>query len=432
VHVPFVYAALGFGVFGGFTLAVSLSIEAAIAGVSVSWATHAQVHGQLQVIGFAGLFVAGVAAKLIPRFGNGQVPNMRAMTAAYWCLVVGLLGRAIGQPLLDYPGFAAVMLAGALLQLIGALCFAGATIAVMGSTARAGAPHAVQISAGAIWLVVQAALGLIWLGGLAGEGGTILRSDHDGLLVTMALFGFLLSVFSGVGLRAFPTLFGMPAPSRRLGLAGAALLQVGLVVWIGASLGGAERLAVLGQSSVGAGVLVLVSSFGWWRRETRFAAASEPLSWALRGALLSLTLTGALLLVSGLDAAVRDHAVSARAADAARHVFAVGVITLGIVGMAQMILPEFASERLVRRPSRRRGPVFAALLVLAVVSRGIVPLMPVTDGVRFTSMAIGGTLALVAVAAFGVLFIRARRAHLEYLRRLAGWRGESLPVVEEP
>ena len=30
------------------------------------------------------------------------------------------------------------------------------------------------------------------------------------------------------------------------------------------------------------------------------------------------------------------------------------LVTLGIVGMAQLILPEFASERLVRRPSRRR------------------------------------------------------------------------------
>ena len=403
VHVPFVTAALAFGALGGFSLAVSLSVEALLVGISVSWATHAQVHGHLQVIGFAGLFVVGVASKLIPRFGNGHAPNSMAITAAFWCLVAGLLGRSIGQPLATHDAFAQVMLGGALLEVVGALLFAGAVLAVLGSAIRAGAPHALQIGAGALWLVAQAVLGLVWLAQLAGEGGTILRADHDGLLLAMQLFGFLLGVFSGVGLRSFATLFGMPPPSRRLGLAAAALLQIGLLLWVVASLLDATRIATLGQSSVGAGVLVLVSSFGFWRRETRFAAASEPLSWALRGALISLTLTGVLLLATGLGAFAFDRAVMGREVDATRHVFAVGVVTLGIVGMAQLILPEFASERLVRRPSRRRGPVFAAALLVAMLLRVVVPMTSMPDDVRFASMALGGTIAWIAVGVFAGL-----------------------------
>lgn len=150
----------------------------------------------------------------------------------------------------------------------------------------------------------------------------------------------------------------------------------------------------------------------------------------MRGALLSLTLTGALLLVTGLDAFARDAAVSARVADATWHVFAVGVVTLGIIGMAQLILPEFASERLVRPPSRRRGPAFAAALLVAMLLRGVIPLTAVSDPVRFASMAAGGTIALIAVGAFAVLFVRARRTHLAYLLRTAVWRDGSLPVVE--
>ena len=434
VHVPFVYAALAAGVCGGFALALTLPLEALLVGISASWATHAQVHGHLQVMGFAALFVLGVAGQLVPRFGSGRALHPIAITAAFWCLVAGLLARVIGQPLAAHEGFAWIMIGGALLQVIGAACFAGAVLAVLGPALRSGAPHALQISAGALWLVVQAAYGLAWLTPLAAEGGTILRADRNGALLTMQFFGFLLGVFSGVGLRAFPTLFGMPQPSRRLGIAASALVQTGLAVWVAAGLGlGASlagRIATLGQAAVGVGVLLLVSSFGFWRRETRFAAASQPLSWALRGALLSLALTGALLLATGLDAFARNTAVTAAAADATRHVFGLGTITLGIVGMAQLILPEFASERLVRPPGRWRGPAFAAALIAAMLLRGLVPLAPVTQEVRFASMALGGTIAWVAVAVFAVLFIRARRTHVAYLRRTAAWRAGSLPVLE--
>ena len=226
VHVPFVYTALGFGMLGGLSLAVVLPVEALFVGISASWATHAQLHGHLQVVGFAGLFVIGVAAKLVPRFGNGRPLHSPAITGAFWCLVVGLLARARRPTLATYAAFAQVMLGGALLEVAAALLFAGAVLPVLGAVLRSGAPHAVQISAGALWFVAQSVLGLVWLTQLVGEGGTILRSDHGGLLFTMQFFGFLLGVFSGVGLRAFPTLFGMQPPSRRLGLSASALLQI--------------------------------------------------------------------------------------------------------------------------------------------------------------------------------------------------------------
>lgn len=62
--------------------------------------------------------------------------------------------------------------------------------------------------------------------------------------------------------------------------------------------------------------------------------------------------------------------------------------------------------------------------------RALVPLAPVTHEVPFASMALGGTIAWVTVAVFAVLFIRARRAHLAYLRRTAAWRAGSLTVLE--
>lgn len=433
MHVPFIYAALAFGVLGGFSLAFTLAIEALLVGVSVSWAVHAQLHGHLQVVGFAGLVVAGVAMKLLPRFGNGTVPRPNEVTAVLWCLGGGVLARAIGQPIVPYTPLGGVIVAaGAALELVGALLFARIVLEIMGAGIRRGEPHAIQIGAGALWLVAASALGLGWLAAMGLNGDRLLRSDQDGVLLAILLFGFILDVFTGVGLRSFPTLFGMPAPSRALGLAAALLLQPGLALWVGGSLIDVTRVTALGQAAVGAGVLLLVSSFGFWRRETRFAAASLPLAWALRGALLSLTLTGGLLAAHGLGAFLEDREFGVRAMDGTRHVFALGVVTLGIVGMAQLILPEFASERLVRQPSPRRGPLFAVALLAAMLLRGVVPMLPVDDTVRFASMSLGGTLAWIAAGAFAVLFIRARRAHLAYLARMAKWRAEGgeLRVVE--
>ncbi|TAK79462.1 MAG: hypothetical protein EPO16_01965 [Dehalococcoidia bacterium] len=435
-HVRFVYAALLFATVGGFALAVWLPVQAALGHVGLSWVALAQVHGHLQVIGFAGLFVLGVATKLAPRFGGGHLVRPRLVDAAFWCAVAGLLARALGQPLATQMPFAALMMAGALLELTGTALFATSIALTLWPSIVRGAPHALLMTAGMVWLVVQALLGAIWLGQIAGGDTNVLRHDRDILLVTLQFYGFLLCVFSGVGLRSFPSFFGMPQPSLRLGRAAFVLLQGGLLLWLGGGLlmtlgVEAGRPTDAGQVLVGAAILALVSAFGWWRRETRLAVASQPLAWPLRATLVMLTLTGLLLGTTGVDAFVRDEVVLTVRADAVRHVFALGVITLGIVTMAQLILPEFASERLVHPPKKWRGVALGSLLVAAVVLRGFVPLSGVDATVRSWSMAGGGGLGLTAVAAFGVLFHRARRTHVAYLKRVAAWRTRALPTTDD-
>lgn len=434
-HVRFIYAALLFATAGGFALAVWLPVQAALGHMDLSWLAYAQVHGHLQVMGFAGLFVLGVATKLAPRFGGGRLVRPALVDAAFWCVVPGLFARAIGQPFAAHPPFALLMVGGALLELAGAALFATSVALTLRPSIVRGAPHALLMLSGMVWLVVQALLGVVWSAQLAADGASVLPPDRSGLLVTVQLYGFLLCVFTGVGLRSFPSFFGMPQPSVRLGRVAFVLLQAGLLLWLG---GGLLTLAdveagpavAAGQTLVGAGVLTLVSAYGWWRRETRFAVASQPLAWPLRATLVMLTLTGLLLGATGVEALARDGTVSIARSDAIRHIFAVGVITQGIVTMAQLILPEFASERLVRPPSRWRSLALASALVGAVILRGLVPLWGVDATTRSWSMAAGGSLALAAVATFGVLFVRARRTHLTYLQRVAVWRTHALPTSD--
>ena len=72
-HEWFLLASLAFAVLGGFTLAVALPVERALDRFDVGWLSHAQVHGHLQVMGFAGLFVIGVASRLGPRFAGSRI-----------------------------------------------------------------------------------------------------------------------------------------------------------------------------------------------------------------------------------------------------------------------------------------------------------------------------------------------------------------------
>ena len=72
---PFIAASLLIGIFGGFALALVLSIDAAEGfSLGTRWFAVAQAHGHLQLIGFAGLFIAGMALRLAPRFAAISFP----------------------------------------------------------------------------------------------------------------------------------------------------------------------------------------------------------------------------------------------------------------------------------------------------------------------------------------------------------------------
>lgn len=431
IHVPFVLTALTIAVCGGFLLAVILPLEAALGHITMDWLAYAQVHGHLQVLGFAGLFVVGMAYRLAPRFGGGTLA-LPGMVLPVWALLTGaLILRALGQPLAAQRPFAAMLVAGLLLELAGAAVFALQLLLTLAPALRARLPHALLLASAGVWLAVQAALGAWWLGALARDGQVLLPATRATALIDLQLFGFLLAALLGVGTRSFPTLLGSPTPSPRAGLAAAALLNAGLALWTAAAIAadrGAEvpRLAAAGQAGVGLAILTCIVSFGIWRRGNRLAGASRGLAWALRPALLWLALTGLGLTLGAGQAIVDGRPVPFAEADALRHLFALGVVTLAIVAMAQLILPEFASERLVARPSEWRGAVFGATLSAAALLRGLLPWWGVEGTLRHWLYAVAGALGLAAVGGFAGLYVRARHRHDAYLARLAARRGISL------
>jgi hypothetical protein len=106
------------------------------------------------------------------------------------------------------------------------------------------------------------------------------------------------------------------------------------------------------------------------------------------------------------------------ATDAIRHLLGLGVVTSGIVSMAHLLLPEFASERMARAP-RTRGPILAGLLLASAALRVLVPWLGVEGSPRNWLLTLAGVLGYAAVSWFALAWWSARRSHLRYLRGTA-------------
>jgi uncharacterized protein involved in response to NO len=94
--------------------------------------------------------------------------------------------------------------------------------------------------------------------------------------------------------------------------------------------------------------------------------------------------------------------------DAIRHALGIGVVTAMIMGMALMIVPEFAGERMAASRQRYVSHALLVLVNLAAVLR-VVPAIAGFDWtaeVRAWSMAIGGGAAQAAILLFAFSFLR--------------------------
>src|SRR5438270_4489941 len=203
--------------------------------VGAWWPAAAQVHAHVQLFGWAGLMVLGVAFHFLPRLRGRPLAHREWAPAVLWLLAGGLLLRSVAQPLL---GLADTLVWRVALVLSGALELAGLTTAVgiLVQTFR-GAPHV--RGRGGLWQVVPfvaVAFGACWLALTANLVGTGAAGTAGGLVPSWAVtvhnllgfYGFLVPISVGMGARLFPLHFGARLPGLALLRAGLATLLVGL------------------------------------------------------------------------------------------------------------------------------------------------------------------------------------------------------------
>ena len=434
-YLLFLAASLLLAVGLGFVLAVLLPLAVALQATwGLRWEALAQAHGHVQVIGFAGLFIAGMAYRLVPRFSGTPLRNSWTLLPVFGLLVAAVLLRAISQPLNDNPAFAWGLPLASICELLGALLFCLSILPTLRRPLLDGQPWAPFMAAGAIWFLVQGALGAwfltdLWLNGSALNalpgGRTVLPGDRDNLLLAIQFYGFLLGFIFGVDTRAVPTFFAH-RPSVRLVRASWLLLQIGLLLFAGEALQTSLRhthivgVQILGLFCLGAALIGAAATTGSWKPASRLRPSARGAAGLLKAAFAWCAVAGALDIAFAIQSWASRQPLADNEADAVRHILAVGFVTTMIIGMGHLLVPALATQRLAGLTAKRRLLLFRILLFAAVVLRAGPPLLPELSGrLSYSLIGCAGVLAWLAVALFGYFLWRARREQAGNLEAVA-------------
>jgi hypothetical protein len=412
----FIAASLALGIGGGFLLSLLLPLARLLDwpwGSSQRWAVLVQIHGQLQLIGFAGLFVMGMALRIMPRVSGRRlafpalVPTLIPMNAGY------LLVRAFAQPLGDSAIRDALLTISALMLVAGALAF-GAIVwrTLVHPQSRAGAAGWF-FSIGAVALCAGAALNLVQTIDLVRGSLATAPATRQLALVFVQQFGFLIMFVAGVGSRAIATLTGQPRRELAARMA-ATVYAVAIVSFATYLLIAAEhgpgiaiiRAGMIGFTLTGVAFLMFVWISGALTPASRVAAASRLQFWFVRSAFAWMVVAAALVIWFGTHAVREARPPDQFELDAVRHVLTVGVLINIIIGMAMLIVPEFAGRRL--QHPRERWPQI--VMLVAVNGASVLRLWPALEGTgwlsdtRYWPVATSAALSAVAIIMFAAMF----------------------------
>ncbi len=400
-------AAMTIAVVVGFALAIVVPAAAALyAPWGLRWRALAQVHGHVMVVGWIGFFIMGMAVRLLPRFSASPLRYAPAADAAFILIALALAVRLVAQPLADARLARAMLPVSGALEVAGTVLFALSAIATLKRPLGEGKPFAFFLAAGSIWFVVQAVLTARALLLVFRAGDMVIAGADDAPALQVQFYGFLVCFITGVSLRAIPTFFAWKTPVW-LAWAAWGALQLGIGLIIAASLflpiGDGWLWQDAGRLLVAVALLAIIGCMGIWRPASRLRGGVQPVALLLRSAYGWLSVA-ALLLVWGAVQGSQQRAIAPfYADDAARHLLALGVISMLVVGMAYLVAPMFAQERTGGRAMTVRVRLYAVLLGAAALLRAAGALLEPAGATsaRYWAMTAAGVLGMAAVALFG-------------------------------
>jgi hypothetical protein len=320
---------------------------------------HRQIHGHTQVLGFATLFLMGIAYHALPRIlGLGGAGPGRSVRVSFWLMAGGIVLRNAGQPMGLHPVGRILSLLSGGMELAGGLLFVRFVFALLRRTQTGKYdrkdPLLRFVRAGTIYFLAAMLIDAVQSVWLAGHVDTVLPASLNDSFYFAALYGFLLAWIYGFGHRIVSLFLGVGAPVRGTTEAALAAQMTGvalaLLSWVPV-LPDSAALALrdLGLALVALSALVYLAGNGFlWRRPV-FPMLRTPgaPTVAIRIAFGWLGLWGVLELAGVVVA--RTTSLPAQNlwwADAARHAFTIGFLTLLIVGMSFRILPVFSGKPL--------------------------------------------------------------------------------------
>ena len=382
---PLLEAAVLLGAGGGFVLATILTLTSALAvPLGPWWLALAQAHGHLQLYGWAGLFVLGVAFHFLPRLRGTPLAAPWLVPWVLGLQVAGLLLRTLSQPLVTTTQAATwrvLLLASGILECV---ALVGAVL-LLGLTARRGQPLATRPAFGSALPFMATAFCALGVAGVvnlvnmvqASTTAGLVSQAGDDLTVTLGLFGFLVPIVLAMSVRSLPMYAGLEAFPGRVLWPLAGVYLAGLVLTCAGAgsdpglVGWPSRLDGLGMLLMGGVILVFVGVFlrlmrargrlpqrvaclaprpeaaarSYKARVTRERSVYGPFVAVVASAYLWAVLGGVMLIGDGLASLLGT--LPPFALDAIRHSFAIGFVALMICGVAPRMIPGFSGGSIV-------------------------------------------------------------------------------------
>ncbi|HEY5477886.1 MAG TPA: hypothetical protein VIK11_14380 [Tepidiformaceae bacterium] len=415
-YLIYIAGALFTALAAGFLLAVLLPLSAA---GTLPWTETVprltQAHGWAQLQGWAGLFVAGMGLRMMPRFAGRKPLPTRLTLPISLVLFFGTAGRTVAQ----------TFLAGRLAQGVFIVTGCASAFAMLGvgctlllTLSRAGKhrePWRYFASAGACWWLVWGVLTTI--ASIEGaSNGIFIPARLDDAMTWIVMFGVVANFIWGIQSRSVPIFFGRKTPSVRRAIVPGLLLNIGVLAILTSTL---PVLEAQRDRALGFGLALCGLALAWlaplagslWGQAHRLRPRARAAARYVIAANWFAVISGVLLAASGIASALTGNYELFALRDAARHAFGVGVITLLIVGMAQLVAPVFALERAEARAGGIRDYLTWWPLLCAAVLRVVAALLlGHMDGtLRLQIAAVAGALGWLGLAGFAFSVIQAAR-----------------------
>ncbi|HNO65921.1 MAG TPA: hypothetical protein PKK39_06200 [Tepidiformaceae bacterium] len=415
VYLAYIASALISALAGGFLLAVWMPLAATdTVGPAYRVPWMIQAHGWIQLQGWAGLFVAGMGIRLLPRFAGRRPVQPGTTVPLLIILIIPVVLRLAIQPWAEDGLAKWGAIAIGVLSAAGQLGVAAVLLYNLIKGRKVREAWRWFALAGAAWWVVWAALSLLFIPH-SGIPGYLDPADNDALLwVTMLgpVGNFIWSVQS----RSVPVFFARKSPTLRAAVLPGIAFNAGAAAIVIATAGVGSRTAWEGAGFLlaGVGLAILPPMCGAVRGEpTRLRPRARSAARFVLVANSAAVLAGLLLCVAGvLMLSGHNGTVAIDARDAARHAFGIGLITMLILGMARLVAPIFALERTESGvpEALEHSPfwLLTAALVLRVGSALIAG--PLGYENRMHTASLAGLLGWLAIAVFAFSVARAMRA----------------------
>ena len=382
-YVAFAACALFFSLVVGLALGVAIPLTG-------GGEAMVQAHEAAQLEGWLGLFVAGMGLRLVPRL-SGRRPFRTALTASVLLLLVSGVGLRVAAAWAT-----GLAVPAAVAWALGSVVFAASVAAALASRGRPWQAWRLAAWCGAAWWIVWSALGLA--GAVRAVHG-IVPADVDAAWQWSGVLGVMSNFVWAVQSRSVPVFFGRRSPGLASLLPPLVALNLGVALVVVSTFATATASAGFLLAGVATAWLAPVAGSVWGRAH-RLRPVSRPAARFLVAANGWAVIGGCLLVAS---AAVPTDSLR----DAALHALGLGFMTVLIIGMAQLVTPVFAGERMT--PPRARPELWLSLPLLIAAAALRVTAGFLGGGLQGDVIATSGVLAWLGIAVFAFRLVSVAR-----------------------